>query len=175
MFNAIKNIKAPEHIVFSSEKVFEGLLGAGGFAVSRFDNVYAIYESVNQLLQGGEDMSIIERVMDMPLGVPFISAHSAFIERMSPESVQALLLHEEGHIALNHHVHYSKLEHVLQHELEADAYAADKVGKSVMAKALKEVIEIIISYLGIPAGKREACFKQVLNSEGMLPRFEALK
>ena len=171
----MKNINVPNHIAFSSEKALEGLLGAGGFAVSRFDNEYAVYDSVYSLLQGGEDMSIIEKVMDVPLGQPFISVHDAFVKRMSPEGVEAILLHEEGHIALGHHAHYSELGHVLQHELEADAYAAAKVGKSVVAAALQESIKIIISYLGVPEGKREDCFKHVLNSENMKPRFDALK
>ncbi len=171
----MKNINVPNHIAFSSEKALEGLLGAGGFAVSRFDNEYAVYDSVYSLLQGGEDMSIIEKVMDVPLGQPFISVHDAFVKRMSPEGVQAILLHEEGHIAMGHHVHYSEMGHVLQHELEADAYAAAKVGKSIVAKALEESIRVIISYLGVPKEKREDCFNHVLNSENMKPRFDALK
>ena len=120
-------------------------------------------------------MSIIEKVMDVEIGVPFISAHQAFIERMSPDGVKAILLHEEGHIELGHHVHYSELGHVLQHELEADAYAGSKIGKSIVAKALQESIKVIISYMGVPESKREDCFKHVLNSENMRPRFEALK
>lgn len=147
----------------------------GGFAVSRFDSVYALYDSAYELLQEDEDISIVEKIMDVEIGVPFISAHHVFIENMSPEGVEALLLHEEGHIALEHHVHYSALGHILQHELEADAYAADKVGKAVVAKALEEAIKVAISFMGVPKDKREDCFKHVLASENMSPRFEALK
>ncbi len=172
MNNAIKN---PDHIVFSSKEALEDLLRAGGFAVSRFNSEYAVYDSVNMLLQGGEDMDNIEKIMDMSLGEPFISAHREFIKEISPKAVQAILLHEEGHIALGHYVHYSELGHDLQHELEADAYAAARVGKSTVAEALKESLRVLIPYMGVPENNRDDCLNHVLNSENMLPRFEALK
>lgn len=172
MNNAIKN---PDHIVFSSKEALEDLLRAGGFAVSRFNSEYAVYDSVNMLLQVGEDMDNIEKIMDMGVGEPFISVHKEFVQELSPEAVQAILLHEEGHIALGHYVHYSELGHNLQHELEADAYAASRVGKPAVAKALQESIRVLIPYMGVPENKREDCLKDVLSSENMLPRFEALK
>ncbi len=169
------NINNPDRIVFSSKEALENLLQAGGFAVSRFNSEYAVYDSVLQLLQGNEDMSNIEKILDMPVGAPFISMHRDFIKQVSPEAVQAIILHEEGHIALGHYVHYDGLGHNLQHELEADAYAAARVGKPAVAKALQESIWALIPYMGVPESKREDCLKHVLNSENMLPRFEALK
>ena len=171
----MKNIKNPEYIAFSSKEALENLLIAGGFAVSRFNSEYAVYDSVHQLLQGNEDMSNIEKIMDLPIGAPFVSMHKDFIKEISPEAVQAILLHEEGHIALGHYVHYSELGHNLQHELEADAYAAARVGKSAVAEALKESLRVLIPYMGVPENERDDCLNHVLNSENMLPRFEALK
>jgi hypothetical protein len=70
------------------------------------------------------------------------------IELMTPEMVLAIVLHEEGHIVLDHLNHpdgialraEGKVPSLPWMELEADQYAAQRVGKANVLAALKSMV-----------------------------------
>lgn len=170
-----KAINTPKHITFKSESAFENILQCGGFALSRFDSEEQLQASIEMLEDDGEDHEVVKQIMEIPLGTPFITTHARFKERMSEEHILAILLHEEGHFALGHHTQYTELGHVLQHELEADAYAASIVGKSVVKNALKSLFKVAAIFLSVPAEKAEELVnRSIRENENLKPRFDAL-
>ena len=65
---------------------------------------------------------------------------------MSKDNIMAILYHEDAHLQLGHFTHEvvkegSVIIDNLASELEADAYAANIVGNSVMAAAIIELIQ----------------------------------
>lgn len=62
------------------------------------------------------------------------------VDFLSPQQLQAVILHEKGHYALNHIKPDSAGIIVNEdYEFEADAYAAAKVGSDVVISALKRM------------------------------------
>ena len=111
----------------------------------------------------------------MPLGVPFITAHRDYIDLMECDHVKALLLHEEGHIVCGHTERYTQLDHHLEDELEADQYAAEFIGKTVLRDALVSVIETMGRLHNLPSEKIEKVVDSCVHANpAMKPRFDAL-
>lgn len=98
--------------------------------------------------------------LQMLEGSSTIQVVKEFGEQLSSKDMDALLLHEEGHIRHGHerpeHVAGKQVIHGilvdLQAELDADAYAAKRVGKRQMAIALTHAIEVTVNMMSTKFG-----------------------
>ena len=103
----------------------------------------------------------IAAVLPLPINGWTIVVDDAFL-KLSEASQKAILAHEEGHVELGH-IYKITQENVKERareikagrvqaiELEADRYAADKVGEKVMIEALYELCDVfpLVNYLEI--------------------------
>ena len=88
-------------------------------------------------------------------GGTFIQAVKELYEQLPQDERDAIILHEEGHAALGHLDEDRIKEAVIvngiladiQAELEADDYAARRVGKKTFAKALVHTLENMIEFV----------------------------
>jgi hypothetical protein len=110
-----------------------------------------------------------------------------FAEVMTSDEINAVLLHEDAHILLNHFQNVSGEKFTVgngrtilldtEKEIAADAYAAAIVGKSTMANALRTMIKAqakFIQELFKPDLDVDAFVASVLEDDGIKTRLNAL-
>ena len=151
-------MKVPAHIVYNlSGEYRDHMLQTGGFAVARFDTEEQKEQALVHLKD--HDLPAYEATKAIVVGVPYIAVVKEIADKLPQEEFLAILLHEEGHLKLNHASEYTKLSVVDAHELEADAYAASIVGKATMKRALKRiclVLGVALGSSGLIKGYRNA-------------------
>lgn len=96
-----------------------------------------------------------------PGAVPVIMAHERVAQSFHPAELAAILAHEDGHFNLGHH----GLEHCIKQEIEADAYAAARLGARTVMRALKNTASIVRIYY---PGYED-------DESALVPRLEALQ
>lgn len=79
----------------------------------------------------------------------FILVSTELKNRLTEEELNAIILHEQGHIVKGHgnNPDVKKTNGVidsLEYEVEADLYAASNVGKEVVISALKKMVEFYV-------------------------------
>ena len=109
---------------------------------------------------------------------PVIVMLAEVAAELTEEEKLAILLHEEGHIVAEHGSKATKfigkiVDHV-EFELEADAYAAARIGGSILKSALVKVITAAITMKTAGRMARASQIRSALNSSDMLRRFAAL-
>lgn len=103
-------------------------------------------------------------------------------DRLTQKDVDALVLHEEGHIRHGHTDPVFRQGKSLHHgyivdmtaELQADAYSADKVGKKQTATALTHAMEVLCELSVTQLGKLpfdQLLYKEALSTTLMNPHF----
>ena len=163
------------------------IVGVGGFCAS-----FVTEEQIETTRN-----TIPEQLKHLIEGVkpgPVISVQSEFLSILKEEYVRAFLLHEEGHIVLGHLQSEAetvvlesgaKVINVLQYEIEADAYAAERIGKDLMREALIAEAEAIAHFstvvvkekLGIESKlqlTKEEIMERFLSDENIRTRIAAL-
>jgi Zn-dependent protease with chaperone function len=113
-----------------------------------------------------------------------ISVQAEIFNQLSERSKLAVLLHEEGHVILDHlSGKTGGLLISLSAELEADAYAAEIVGKSAVRAALLEIPKAVVNFRstmapaalpGISTFDGEEYLKNFANDSAMVARLAAL-
>lgn len=117
-------------------------------------------------------------------GTSVIQVVDVYRDRLATKDLDALILHEEGHI---HHGHempgnmrgkqiVNGILIDLQAELQADAYAASKVGKRQMAIALTHAAEVMVELAATKIGtvpRNETVRREALNQVMFNPQFRA--
>lgn len=129
------------------------------------------------------------KTLELMEGSTVIQHVKEFSSNMSEEDIRAILFHEEGHIVLGHtskehQAHCEVVNGILidvQSEIEADRYAASKVGKKTVAKALTHLIENMchldatrLNTRPLDTKRYQENLSELLMSPLMRPRFEAL-
>jgi hypothetical protein len=142
-----------------------------------------------------EDMKVKTKAYEMELirmmeGTDMIQVLNEFQGRLSQQDMDALLLHEEGHVLLGHtqlayQKHMEKIDGILidiPTEIAADAYSASRIGKRNMAKALTHVIETMcyadatrLYTQPLNTERYQMYLTAMLTSEYFRKRFEALQ
>jgi len=85
--------------------------------------------------------------VELTNGEQFIAVDDDFL-KLSPETQEAIVYHEEAHLVLKHRsslrrrILASLFGKVYANEVEADAYAVSKVGKGRMIHALQELYSV---------------------------------
>lgn len=111
-----------------------------------------------------------------------------FTQGLSEKELGAVILHEIGHVLLEHHAKMKSgqaatVNNILVDvnlELEADAYAVKYVGKEIMKSALEKVITATVSLCENMARKankpfhRDVYLHELFTSEHIKPRLAAL-
>lgn len=117
-------------------------------------------------------------------GTSVIQVVDVYRDRLSEKDMDALLMHEEGHIRHGHEMPGNiKDKQVmngimvdLHSELQADAYAASKVGKRQMAIALTHAAEVMVELAATKIGtipRNESVRREALNNVMFNPHFRA--
>lgn len=129
-------------------------------------------------------------ILQMFEGGNIVQVVKEFQTHLSEKDLRTILFHEEGHIVLGHttqeYQSRCKIENGIlvdvKTEIEADLYAASKVGKKAVSVALTHLIENIClldaTKLGTVPLNRERYqnnISEVLLSPMMRARFEALR
>lgn len=104
-----------------------------------------------------------------------------YFEQLSADEQRAVLEHETAHVVFNHKEGRMGIpcdQAILEHELEADAYAAKAVSKEAMAGAIVKMLAMSCMSLGHSFGLDEkGCknyFKERLEGEIVSARIKAL-
>ncbi len=160
----IKNIVKSK--VRETKQLFEIMRSA-----YRVQNPYRQQQHHSRIIETGAETFRIEFIQDQDLvranlclvsmvlrcedGVDRIFVDDEFF-KLSPESQEAMLLHEQGHLVFGHidKIASSRRNNALDRirasktgvqdiELEADFYAASKIGFPQMARALSEMLQVV--------------------------------
>lgn len=148
---------------------FNVMVQSGGFLATHYDETTLGKMEAAGIAVPKADQEVI--------GV--MTGHGAVIyleeacEGLTSEELQAVLLHEEGHVRLGHMEAFAATGGAgvmmdLDSEMEADAYSASVVGKKVMASALTKVIINLAKRVGMD------CTRGLLHPD-MRARFAALQ
>jgi hypothetical protein len=122
----------------NGKMMVESIIDCGGFLAS---------DSTFDVVQNNPGVYTEEQIRNSTINGRLIVAYMSIdmAAKMSQQTIEALLLHEEGHILLGHVGHDVitpnsgvglVLKCVLDEELAADAYSAAIVGKKCMRDAL---------------------------------------
>lgn len=129
------------------------------------------------------------KILKLMEGTNVVQHVREFSSNLSEQDIRAILYHEEGHIVLGHtsKEHQARCQVVsgilvdVQTEIEADSYAAAKVGKRTVAKALTHLIENIchldatkLGTIPLNVNRYQRNLSELLMSPLMRGRFEAL-
>lgn len=113
-------------------RLVESMINGTGLAAGRLvgENLAALPSLLGAMGPAYQAARVVE-------GMDVIICDRAAIHGMTPEEVLGMLYHEKGHIVLGH----TSLQGAtgLKEELEADAYAARRVGKKALKSALKKL------------------------------------
>lgn len=120
---------------------------------------------------------------DLAADAAVVVVHEEFVHGVSGQCLAAVLAHEEGHVVLGHIYKTGDaptthgVVDCLQFELEADAYAAKRVGALTMRDSLKESLTFILATFVarglLPADALEEATQKSL--EAIKPRLDALE
>ena len=111
------------------EAIVEAIVATGG--AMAFDISPEVIGEISKVFPAFE--KVVRPGMAVAMSPDFFSA-----DFFSPEEIEAIRLHEEGHIVLGHLGDRGDLPE-LEKELEADAYASARVGRPVVVSALLKV------------------------------------
>lgn len=145
------------------------LYSSGGFAATVYGD-----DHEKEMEENGVSIPDCDRkFIDAMRNVPFIFRVTDAMEMLTEAEVEAFMWHELGHIRLGHvdEAKTQKARGVVQnvkYELEADAYAAQRCGKKVMAVALTKVLSHLCKQIGFDHTK-------VLMSADVRARINALQ
>lgn len=100
-----------------------------------------------------------QQVLAEPLG-PRIVGLGPLVERLTEPTVEAIMAHEYGHVYHKHitpEIIDANLGRILDLEMEAeaDAYAAELIGKETMKNALTEIKEVMMQMIREAPGLTE--------------------
>ena len=122
------------------EEEIKNIAILGGFGVVEIKE-----ESLDTLVKVMEDsgdysLFMVNEAKKIKPG-PIIMIQSLMFEFLSTDETLAMILHEIGHIRLNHLKTIITPEDYLRKEMEADAYSAGIVGKENYKRALEKLFE----------------------------------
>lgn len=109
------------------------------------------------------------------IGGPVIWMEESSRDLYPEIEVRAILLHENAHIVHGDHESQVGFDVVQDNELRADAYAAERVGKKALARALKRTAFIIAERRWGKGEKATAKAKELIRCGEMAERLNALK
>lgn len=125
------------------------LYSSGGFAATVYGD-----DHEKEMEEKGVAIPECDRMfIESMRNTPFIFRVSDAMELLTEAEIEAFMWHEVGHIRRGH-VEEAKTQKVrgvvqnVQYELEADAYAAQRCGKKVMAVALTKVLTHLCKQIG---------------------------
>ena len=120
--------------VREDKNYWKGFIATGGACVLGIRDK----EEFWNLVKGDTDMDVSGVYPDAKVA---IGLFAGLADVLSPLELEAVLWHEIGHIVYGHGMEYGPSTPVgsLQHELDADAYAASKVGARAMIDAIKKI------------------------------------
>lgn len=171
---------------FGKETAVKALITGGFFSIQYPENVV---EKLPAEIASKMSASQVE-FLDVMTGACVIQSVKELYDALPQQELDAILFHEEGHIVHGDLLRSSdpsitKVEGIvinLEMELRADAYAASKVGKKTMAKALLHVLENSAEFLATKGGAvprdQEVYTKFIstaLMESGVRARFNALQ
>ena len=116
-----------------------------------------------------------KNVLSSSIGKPIIWMEESSFHRYEAEEIKAILYHELGHIENNDLDTQVGFEVNQQNEIRADKYAAEIVGKKVLAKALKRTAFIMAERRWGKGPKATNMAKRLIRNSQMAERLEALK
>lgn len=145
------------------------LYSSGGFAATVYGD-----DHEKELEEKGVSIPDCDRkFIDAMRNVPFIFRVTDAMGMLSDAEIEAFMWHEVGHIRCGHveEAKTQKVRGVVQnvgYELEADAYAAERCGKKVMASGITKVLSSLCGKIGFD-------HTQVLMSADVRARINALQ
>ncbi len=125
-----------------------------------------------------------KQVMAAYKPVPTVVLYEDFFTEMSKEESEAVMWHEVGHIVNSHHLQPANeglFSVVLENEVTADAFAAEKVSKEAMSSALHKLFRATakqIAPIAVNRGKEfdeEEYYQEVIAEPAIQARFAALQ
>lgn len=143
-----------------NKNVREFVLSTGGIFVSK-SNYENIKEDQLELIAKENNISVGKLKAILLLNNCYIvNVLKDIYDTLTKEEQLALLLHEEGHIMLNHIEDLENIEGLhldlqLEKELEADNYASSIVGKKVLKKALQKYTRKLAAFAALKAHKEK--------------------
>ena len=125
-----------ERVLAGQAKAFKFWSRTGGAFVNNIDKAMArslLGQAQLGLCKFSEE-ALVNLAGERPVAIFFLED---VFTHLTEDEQHAILLHEEGHVALGH---LEVTKPGLRHELEADAYAAKQVGKKVVRSALLSLV-----------------------------------
>lgn len=134
------------------EEISKLIMQAGGFAMAYWGEEHPdTLREAKAVFKSSETEATQAVVGVLEIGQPVIMVIKQVYDLLDPEEALAMLYHEEGHVF--HRDFETKPEEgeifILQDDMEirADAYAAAKISKAVMGRALRSLIGSVVGAL----------------------------
>lgn len=141
-----------------------------------FDMTSAMWENIVAHCGVDSTSSVFQHGM-----TSYILVYTDYMEEAGLNEVEynAILLHEKGHIHLKHNVlNLGKTGIVCDatQELQADAYAADRVGRAVMYSAIVKICnQVILDLVSLHNSDFDSAYEFIMGNSVLKMRLSALR